>query len=93
MIHSIKPKQELSSVRNSLPMMAVLKKNPLIKGVTPQVSARIFYQSGSVLLNGNAIGIDVLEEDRLFNFKQYIGVVLGTHQTPNHLALCFWDGA
>ena len=71
-IHSIKPKQELSSVRNSLPMMAVLKKNPLIKGVTPQVSARIFYQSGSVLLNGNAIGIDVLEEDRLFNFKQYI---------------------
>ena len=34
--------------------------------------ARIFYQSGSVLLNGNAIGIDVLEEDRLFNFKQYI---------------------
>ena len=72
MIHSIKPKQELSSVRNSLPMMAVLKKNPLIKGVTPQVSARIFYQSGSVLLNGNAIGIDVLEEDRLFNFKQYI---------------------
>ena len=72
MIHSIKPKQELSSVRNSLPMMAVWKKNPLIKGVTPQVSARIFYQSGSVLLNGNAIGIDVLEEDRLFNFKQYI---------------------
>lgn len=72
MIHSIKPKQELSSVRNSLPMMSVLKKNPLIKGVTPQVSARIFYQSGSVLLNGNAIGIDVLEEDRLFNFKQYI---------------------
>ena len=72
MIHSIKPKQELRSVRNSLPMMAVLKKNPLIKGVTPQVSARIFYQSGSVLLNGNAIGIDVLEEDRLFNFKQYI---------------------
>jgi lipoprotein-releasing system permease protein len=72
MIHSIKPKQELSSVRNSLPMMSVLKKNPLIKGVTPQVSARIFYQSGSVLLNGNAIGIDALEEDRLFNFKQYI---------------------
>ena len=56
MIHSIKPKQELSSVRNSLPMMAVLKKNPLIKGVTPQVSARIFYQSGSVLLNGNGGG-------------------------------------
>ena len=72
MIHSIKPKQELSSVRNSLPMMAVLKKNALIKGVTPQVTVRVFYQSGSIILNGNANGIDALEEDRLFNFKQYI---------------------
>ena len=72
MIHSIKPKQELRSVRNSLPMMAVLKKNALIKGVTPQVTVRVFYQSGSIILNGNANGIDALEEDRLFNFKQYI---------------------
>ncbi len=72
MVHSIKPKQEKASVYNNQPLMNLLKKNSLVMGVTPQVSARIFYQSGSVLLNGNAMGIDVLEEDRLFNFKQYI---------------------
>ncbi|NBX64504.1 MAG: ABC transporter permease [Bacteroidetes bacterium] len=72
MVHSIKPKQEQASIYNNQPLMATLKKNPLVMGVTPQVSARIFYQSGSVLLNGNAIGIDPLEEDRLFNFKQYV---------------------
>ena len=72
MVHSIKPKQDQASVYNNQPLMATLKKNPLVMGVTPQVSARIFYQSGSVLLNGNAIGIDPLEEDRLFNFKQYV---------------------
>lgn len=72
MVHSIKPKQEQASIYNNQPLMATLKKNPLVMGVTPQVSARIFYQSGSVLLNGNVIGIDPLEEDRLFNFKQYV---------------------
>lgn len=72
MVHSIKPKQDQASIYNNQPLMATLKKNPLVMGVTPQVSARIFYQSGSVLLNGNAIGIDPLEEDRLFNFKQYV---------------------
>ncbi len=72
MVHSIKPKQEQASIYNNQPLMATLKKNPLVMGVTPQVSARIFYQSGSVLLNGNAIGIDPLEEDRLYNFKQYV---------------------
>jgi lipoprotein-releasing system permease protein len=72
MVHSVKPKQDQASIYNNQPLMATLKKNPLVMGVTPQVSARIFYQSGSVLLNGNAIGIDAVEEDRLFNFKQYI---------------------
>ena len=72
MVHSIKPKQDQASIYNNQPLMSILKKNPLVMGVTPQVSARIFYQSGSVLLNGNAIGINPLEEDRLFNFKQYI---------------------
>ncbi len=72
MVHSIKPKQDQASIYNNQPLMTILKKNPLVMGVTPQVSARIFYQSGSVLLNGNAIGINALEEDRLFNFKQYI---------------------
>lgn len=72
MVNSIRPKQDPVSIYNNKPLMNTLKKNPLVMGITPQVSAKIFYQSGSVLLNGNAMGIDVLEEDRLFNFKQYI---------------------
>ncbi len=72
MVHSVKPKQDQASIYNNQPLMSTLKKNPLVMGITPQGSARIFYQSGSVLLDGNAIGINALEEDRLFNFKQYI---------------------
>ena len=90
MVHSIKPKQEKASVYNNQPLMNLLKKNSLVMGVTPQVSARIFYQSGSVLLNGNAIGINAIEEDRLFNFKQYIvdGLPLDLANNENGIVLC-----
>jgi lipoprotein-releasing system permease protein len=89
MVHSIKPKQEKASVYNNQPLMNLLKKNSLVMGVTPQVSARIFYQSGSVLLNGNAIGINAIEEDRLFNFKQYIvdGLPLDLANNENGIVL------
>ncbi len=71
-IHSIKPKKTLSNIRNNRGIMKELAQDPRVKGITPQVSARIFYQSGSILLNGNLIGIDALEEDRLFQFHQYV---------------------
>ena len=89
MVHSIKPKQEKASVYNNQPLMNLLKKNSLVMGVTPQVGARIFYQSGSVLLNGNAIGINAIEEDRLFNFKQYIvdGLPLDLANNENGIVL------
>ena len=81
MITSIKPKQELAGIRNAEALMNTVAKDPRVKGITPQVSARVFYQSGNILINGNSIGIDVLEEDRLFNFKQYI-----VGGSPNDLA-------
>ena len=71
-IHSIKPKKTLSNIRNHRGIMNELALDKRVKGITPQVSARVFYQSGSVLLNGNLIGINPLEEDRLFQFHQYV---------------------
>ena len=71
-IHSIKPKKTLSNIRNNRGIMNELALDERVKGITPQVSARVFYQSGSVLLNGNLIGINPLEEDRLFQFHQYV---------------------
>lgn len=71
-VHSIKPKNSQASVLNNQGIMNALREDKRVKGVTPQVSTRIFYQSGSILLNGNLIGIDVLEETRLYNFQQYI---------------------
>lgn len=71
-IYSIKPKKTISNIRNNRGIMNELSLDPRVIGITPQVSARVFYQSGSVLLNGNLIGIDALEMDRLFEFHQYV---------------------
>lgn len=71
-IHSIKPKNSQLKLRNGLAIRAELRKDKRVKGITPQVSTRIFYQAGAVQLNGNLAGMDVLEEARLFNFQQYI---------------------
>jgi lipoprotein-releasing system permease protein len=77
-VHSIKPKNSQASILNNQGIMNALRNDKRVKGVTPQVSTRIFYQSGSILLNGNLIGINVIEETRLYNFQQYI--VQGTPQ-------------
>lgn len=71
-ILSIKPKKSQSNIRNNRGIINALLSDSRVKGVTPQVSTRVFYKSGSVLLNGNLIGANILKESELFNIDQYI---------------------
>lgn len=71
-VYSIRPKYTLTKIHNALPLMQELKKNPNVKGAIPQLKSQIFYISGSIELGGNLVGIDVMEEVRLFNFGDYI---------------------
>lgn len=72
MIHSIKPKSRLERIPNALPILEELKLHEKVKGATPQVTCKVFYLAGTINLNGLISGIDVSEEIRLFNFKDYI---------------------
>lgn len=71
-VASIKPKFVQAKIHNALPLMEELNANPNVKGAIPQLKSQIFYISGSIELGGNLVGIDILEEVRLFNFEQYI---------------------
>jgi len=71
-VHSIKPKSRLSRIHNALPLLSDLRRDSKIKGVTPQTTCKVFYLAGTNNLNGIINGIDVEEEMRLFNFKDYI---------------------
>ncbi len=71
-VHSIKPKQSQKKIHNALPILSYLKNNEKVKGATPQLRAQIFYLSGSIELGGNLVGVDIIEETRLSNMRDYI---------------------
>lgn len=71
-VRSIKPKQSQERIHNALPLISQLKKDERVEGVAPQVKAQVFYIAGSIQLNGIVNGVDILEDDRLFNVGSYI---------------------
>jgi len=71
-VHSVKPKQSQLKIHNALPILNYLKKDANVRGATPQMRTQIFYLSGSIELGGNLTGIDIMEEVRLSNFRDYI---------------------
>lgn len=79
-IRSIKPKKGEERIHNALPILAQLKRDKRVKGVTPQVKANVFYLAGSIELNGVVTGINAMDEVDLFNFGDYI-----TEGTPQDL--------
>tara|TARA_Y100000385_G_scaffold87669_1_gene90274 strand:+ start:1193 stop:2455 length:1263 start_codon:yes stop_codon:yes gene_type:complete len=88
-IHSVKPKSRLSRIHNALPLLSDLKKDGRIKGATPQTTCRVFYLAGTNNLNGIINGIEVDEESRLFNFKDYIteGDATSLNRRKNNILL------
>ena len=55
-----------------MPILDYLKKKDKVKGATPQVRAQIFYLSGALDLGGTLVGVDIMEETRLSNMRDYI---------------------
>lgn len=80
-IHSVKPRQSQQRIHNALALLQHFRKDPQIKGATPQVKAQAFYVAGSIEMNGIVNGVEVLEENRLFNLGAYI-----TEGSPEALA-------
>lgn len=71
-VHSVRPKQSQLKIHNALPILDNLKKDANVKGATPQLRAQIFYLSGSIELGGNLVGMDIMEEVLLSNFRDNI---------------------
>jgi len=71
-VHSIKPKLIQKKIHDGLPIIHYLRDNEQVKGAIPQLKATIFYLSGSIDIGGYLTGVNILEEARLFNIKDYI---------------------
>jgi lipoprotein-releasing system permease protein len=71
-ISSIKPTNSRQEIYNVERIVKKLSTDDRVFGVAPKVTAQAFYNLGNIELNGLINGVDVVEEARLFNFKDYV---------------------
>jgi lipoprotein-releasing system permease protein len=70
-------------------IMQAIKADKRVLGVAPKIISQGFYQVGTTDLTGVINGIDVVEENRLFKFSDYVvdGNFLDLQNTPNSIIL------
>lgn len=68
------PKQlkQSQGLNNPYGIIKLLRKNPEVAGITPQVTGNVIYTSGGVEVTGNIAGVDIDEEDRMFDVQSNI---------------------
>ncbi len=71
-ISSIKPANARKEIYNAAAIIQNLNADQRVLGVVPKVTAQVFYYLGNIELNGVINGVDVNQEARLFNFKDYV---------------------
>jgi lipoprotein-releasing system permease protein len=70
LVHHQKPKNETPKLRNALQITELIRKDKRVIGVAPSISSQVFYNYGPVQLNGNILGVDIIEEDKLFGLRE-----------------------
>jgi lipoprotein-releasing system permease protein len=70
LIHHQKPKAETPRLRNARQIAELVRKDDRVTGVAPSISSQVFYNYGPVQLNGNILGVEIMEEDKLFNLHE-----------------------
>jgi lipoprotein-releasing system permease protein len=88
-IASIKPSSVRLNIYNAKPIIELLRKDKRVLGVSPKVSAQVFYNVGEIDINGVINGIDVYEEEKLFAFNDYVieGNYNDLNEIPNSIIL------
>ncbi|HMQ74691.1 MAG TPA: ABC transporter permease [Flavobacteriales bacterium] len=80
-IRSVKPKDDLPRLRNAEAIMQAMERDPRVMAVSPRLVAQVFFNVGTVDLNGQVNGIDVMQEIRYYRFADYL-----TQGDPHDLA-------
>lgn len=88
-INSVKPKNEKIEIYNSAAILKELKKDSRVLGFAPKITTQVFFNVGTIDLTGVINGIDPIEENRLFMFKEYVttGNFMDLINTPNSIIL------
>jgi len=71
-IRSIKPSTSRLAIHNSEAIIKSLEEDQRVLGVSPKISAQVFFNVGTIDLTGIVSGIDVDKEAELFAFTDYV---------------------
>ncbi len=64
--------QYTQGIRNSEKILHQVRQYPEVVGATPQVNINVFFRNGATKVNGLLSGVDVINEDKLFETSQYM---------------------
>ncbi|WP_266204934.1 ABC transporter permease [Pontibacter kalidii] len=71
-ISSVKSGISRQEIYNSGPILQAVKDDARVLGATPKLTAQVFFNEGTIEITGTINGVDVEEESRLFNFRDYV---------------------
>jgi lipoprotein-releasing system permease protein len=71
-IESIKSDGDRQGIYNSDAIMDALKKDKRVLGISPKLTAPVFFNDGNIDITGSMSGIASIEENKLFHFDEYI---------------------
>jgi lipoprotein-releasing system permease protein len=71
-IESIKSDGNRQGIYNSDAIMDALKKDKRVLGISPKLTAPVFFNDGNIDITGSMSGIASIEENKLFHFDEYI---------------------
>ncbi len=71
-VNSIKPANTRKEIYNAEAIIKKLNSDQRVYGVAPKMIVQVFYNLGTIELNGIINGVDVEQEAKLFSFRDYI---------------------
>lgn len=71
-IRSVKPAASRTSIYNSEGLIRTLENDSRVLGIAPKISVQVFFNVGNTDVSGIIDGIEVIEENRLFAFSDYV---------------------
>ncbi len=71
-ISSVKSVSGREKIYNSAAVVQALRHDKRVVGIAPKVTEQVFFNDGTLSINGLVNGIDAEEENRLFHFNEYM---------------------
>ena len=88
-VHHQKPKDVKPDIKNPYEVIRIIETDPRVLGASPFLSSQVFFRYGTLEVPGNAEGIDIDRENKLFNLDEDIidGSLTAMKSNPNSVIL------